>query len=421
MKCPYCQSEYHDGLAVCPSCAAPNTSAQQGYNNTQNAEQGYDTVNTQHYPSAIEILKQAVNTPLFLVATILFSVYCGLSFLSGSLPVLDILLTVGLWLLYSECRKNHPNPYVFSSTPLTLIKIVETIKYVVTWILTVLLALLPLLIFFIIYAISASTGGVINIGVIILVCILFFVMIVIASVPGIIMRRGFLNYAKGAADTVQTGTRPQKLSSVAPILCIVFSVIGILSCGASFFMIDLLSEYMPEMIGSISGIPSSNMSDLGELEEFMTSMVFSPAMMLPSILSSIINPIACILFSVVLLRAKGIVDNSYYPTAEQYYYEKQAYYAQHPQVNMYAAPYGQMPYAQAPYRQYGQVPPQPYGQAQPMQAPYGQPTQAPYAPPQPYGQAQVPPQVSPQPERVEYTQPQTTQPTDNNTQPPSAQ
>ena len=51
-------------------------------------------------------LLPALKDPLFLVVCILLSISCLLSLSAGSVPLIDILITVFLWLTYAQARKD---------------------------------------------------------------------------------------------------------------------------------------------------------------------------------------------------------------------------------------------------------------------------------------------------------------------------
>lgn len=87
MKCDNCGFECQEAYAYCPNCGAntPSTAGSQS-------------------PAARTILK-ALTDPLFLVICILMSVSCIMSFAAEGVPLIEILLTVFLWLTYAQSRK----------------------------------------------------------------------------------------------------------------------------------------------------------------------------------------------------------------------------------------------------------------------------------------------------------------------------
>lgn len=82
MKCANCGYENEQDYASCPSCGAAVSSS----------------------PAAGKILC-ALRDPLFLVVCILLSAACLLSLTVGDVPLINILITVFLWLTYAQSRK----------------------------------------------------------------------------------------------------------------------------------------------------------------------------------------------------------------------------------------------------------------------------------------------------------------------------
>ncbi len=86
MKCPKCGFESELTYPVCPQCQAE----------------------IQPNPAAQRILLLLKDT-LFLVLCILTSVSCVMSISAGNMPLINILITVFLWLTYSQSRKDIAN------------------------------------------------------------------------------------------------------------------------------------------------------------------------------------------------------------------------------------------------------------------------------------------------------------------------
>lgn len=82
MKCANCGFESEQNYSVCPQCQA----------------------NTQSNPAAQKILC-VLKDPLFLVICILMSISCAISLAADNLPLINILITVFLWLTYAQSRK----------------------------------------------------------------------------------------------------------------------------------------------------------------------------------------------------------------------------------------------------------------------------------------------------------------------------
>lgn len=89
MKCTNCGFEYPEGTRFCPSCGT--------------------TVVTEVMPVlnfAAEKVLSALKDRLFLVICILMSATCVFSLASDGLPVINILITVFLWLTYAKSLQN---------------------------------------------------------------------------------------------------------------------------------------------------------------------------------------------------------------------------------------------------------------------------------------------------------------------------
>ena len=128
MKCTVCGVEYADALPSCPNCKSPTPAAAytprpapyttqptqyyDGYAQYTTEQPQYaqsvPTYERPQYPTAVELIRQMIRHRLFLVATILTTVYLGLSFItsSGALNVPSILQLIALWMLYTQAKKD---------------------------------------------------------------------------------------------------------------------------------------------------------------------------------------------------------------------------------------------------------------------------------------------------------------------------
>lgn len=88
MKCNECGYESEQGFSYCPSCGAGPQPAMVSQN-----------------VAAMTVLA-ALKDNLFLVLCILMSASCILSLAADSLPLISILTTVFLWLVYAQSRKD---------------------------------------------------------------------------------------------------------------------------------------------------------------------------------------------------------------------------------------------------------------------------------------------------------------------------
>ena len=358
MKCQNCQTEYNDTYVACPACAAPNPAYQ--------AESASFTQAAARYPSAVELIKEVGKSKLLLIATILYTISCALSFItSDGLPVMEILITIGLWLFYSECKKPTVDPYVMKTTSLTMIKTVQTIEYVLCWIGAVATVISTAALICIPAQITSSILGFAEFMVFV---IILLIVVTVSLAIEIILKKGIINYLKSAIESANTGLRPQKLPKYVPYLWIACSASSILVFGILIFIVEKMLDTLIAMMGSVF---SATDVFVGALDEAALSEIaglsFSLAI-LPNLIISLIPIVASVLFAKVLIDAKKLFDSAYYPTPEELFYQKQEYYnARAAAAAEYAANAWQ--YAQGYQQsQYGQ----PY---QPYRQPYGQPTQ----------------------------------------------
>ena len=89
MICSNCGYESQQDFAYCPNCGTLAQAQPQ----------------PAHTPSALQILP-ILQDKLFLVLCILMGVSCLMSLTSDGLPLINILITVFLWLTYAQSRKN---------------------------------------------------------------------------------------------------------------------------------------------------------------------------------------------------------------------------------------------------------------------------------------------------------------------------
>lgn len=91
MKCTNCAFESEQEFEFCPMCGTQQTN-----------------LNVSANP-AVSLILPALKDNLFLVICILITASTVLSIAMGGLPLLNILLSVFLWLVYASARKNEVN------------------------------------------------------------------------------------------------------------------------------------------------------------------------------------------------------------------------------------------------------------------------------------------------------------------------
>lgn len=121
MKCINCGNEIAENSAFCTFCGSPVSSA----------EQPEAPLNAVHQ-KMLDIFKDK----LFLALCILVSASAGFSLISGNVPLLRILFTIFLWLIYAKAAKNMVDIKNMRNVSGTVFA-----SYVVTWVLIGLLGL----------------------------------------------------------------------------------------------------------------------------------------------------------------------------------------------------------------------------------------------------------------------------------------
>ncbi|MCQ2448797.1 MAG: zinc ribbon domain-containing protein [Clostridia bacterium] len=112
MFCTKCGGQIADNEKFCHYCGNPNYMAQQNVYgaNPQPVQPVYPFVqqNPASVPGSIaeKVLKQ-IKSPLFLTICILYSVCTLLSVINKGFPIISILFTVFLWLIFAQGRSNR--------------------------------------------------------------------------------------------------------------------------------------------------------------------------------------------------------------------------------------------------------------------------------------------------------------------------
>lgn len=128
MKCNNCGFEREEDFVFCPNCGSKADGAAENTAETATAE------------SFTEKVHKMLNSSMFLCVCILESVYTAFSLASKNIPLLNILLTIFLWLLFSSAKKgfaDHGKMRCISGTVFA--------SYVIYWVVSGLLILLGLI------------------------------------------------------------------------------------------------------------------------------------------------------------------------------------------------------------------------------------------------------------------------------------
>lgn len=106
MKCSYCGYESPTDYQYCPQCGTVIEKKDTDFSPPPQPEFTYETPTPQPEHKIVTALKDT----LFLAVCILVSVCCGLSVLSGGLPIIRIFLAVYMWVAYAQTKNNTLNP-----------------------------------------------------------------------------------------------------------------------------------------------------------------------------------------------------------------------------------------------------------------------------------------------------------------------
>ncbi len=97
MKCNNCGFENEKGFEYCVNCGQPSK------------PQGTKEVEPVSLNPAADIVLPALQDKLFLALCILMTVSCTLSMLASGMPLINILITMFLWLTYFDAKKGFAN------------------------------------------------------------------------------------------------------------------------------------------------------------------------------------------------------------------------------------------------------------------------------------------------------------------------
>lgn len=106
MKCSYCGFESARDYQYCPQCGTVIEKKDQEFSPPPQPEFTYEAPT----PQPEHKIATALKDKLFLTVCVLVSVCCGLSVLSGGLPIIRIFLTVYMWVAYTQTKNNTLNP-----------------------------------------------------------------------------------------------------------------------------------------------------------------------------------------------------------------------------------------------------------------------------------------------------------------------
>jgi hypothetical protein len=136
MKCSKCGLETEQNNVFCPRCGERLI--------TEEAQAG---------TFAFKILP-ALRDPLFLVVCILLSVTCLMSLMVGSVPLINILITVFLWLTYAQANKD-----IADANHLRCVSGAVYAQYVISYVVAVLVLVMGVILSVALNAVGGSMPG----------------------------------------------------------------------------------------------------------------------------------------------------------------------------------------------------------------------------------------------------------------------
>lgn len=223
MKCTNCGFENEQSYTVCPQCQTevrPNPAAQ--------------------------AILGALRDPLFLVICILLSVATALSLVGGNLPVIEILFTVFLWLVYSKSSKGIADAKYLRCVSGTMYA-----NYVITYVAAILVAVMGLILaaalkmivndpFMLEELLSelgdvdyAAISGMITFLPGSLLLVAFLIAAAAVVVLNIFSNRYIHRFAKSVYQSIETGNLNLKHATVAMVWLFIYGGISGLSCLSS--------------------------------------------------------------------------------------------------------------------------------------------------------------------------------------------
>lgn len=223
MKCTNCGFETEQCYTLCPQCQA----AQPNY--------------------AGQAILRALKDPLFLVVCILISATAALSVVAGNLPVIEILFTVFLWLVYSKSSKG-----IADAKQLRCVSGTVYANYVITYVVAVLLAVVGMILAVALKAVLSDPALLDSLGLYTafaaltlvpsgLVTVVFVIMAVVIVVLNYFSFRYIHRFAKSVYQSIETGKLELQHTTAAMVWLFIFGGLSGIGCLSSLTNVELLS------------------------------------------------------------------------------------------------------------------------------------------------------------------------------------
>jgi hypothetical protein len=354
MNCPRCNNEYADNYTQCPACGTQNPTYQQQQTPFTNQP---SPLPRPPYPTAVELIKKIGQSKLFLVVAILYTALTAIQTFTSGIQIISVLYVIAIWMFFSESRKNT-NPFEMNASSLKTLKTLKTIEIVLSIIAIAGVAIIGL--FGLIMDITATE-------MVLAFCVLIVVFGAICAIT-LFLLFGIRNYYKSAISAIETGLRPERLSSFAPLWMIVAGILNAALSLVFLLCIPILKDYLVnEMFGNYLDQLTPYLDEITRNSLSHLLSTISSTLIVSSVIG-IVGGVCNILIGKLFLDIKKLVEVSYFPSEEEAFYYKREYYA----AKRAAEEEAQMRYRaqyRASYQQYQQ---NNYAQQQ-YQAPYAQP------------------------------------------------
>lgn len=154
MKCDKCSYESERDFAFCPNCGSPATKEEPVsspqpdvvYSSVNASDTAVNTGN-----SVLNRFSSMFKDNLFLVICILMSASCGLALINVSFPVIAIIITVFLWMIFAQAKNG-----IVEAKYMRYISGAVFADYIVTWVLCGLVAFLGIMCFMLFAALGSD-------------------------------------------------------------------------------------------------------------------------------------------------------------------------------------------------------------------------------------------------------------------------
>lgn len=228
-----------------------------GYDNIENAKfcQRCGSALAFYRQSLSERMLQLMNDNNFMVLCILYSVSTGLSLIRGSLPIVSILMTIFLWMVFAQGKKG-----IINSNHIRYISGTIFASYVITWVWCCLVALCGILL--IVLSLTVDTTrlwsrlaselgsymddylqglGFITNFVLIFISIALIIIAIVCACFNVFGRRSIHRFVQSIYKNLECGQIYLVKCSAARIWMIVFGIVNAISAALALARAGIIS------------------------------------------------------------------------------------------------------------------------------------------------------------------------------------